>query len=283
MHINYLLTNEYHKGAHLQDRLLLSPSLYMKNTATDFSLGTFTPTINAFSPTFRSANTGRSSTCKSISLKNATSSIAYSSINRWQLNQSIQVLSHMKKRWLRNSLLVMIYFTSVRRRQHICKRAGTQLYIVGIASKAIQIWHKYALIVIKKRNKYHTWLLNKIIQGWKEYISEQIKERKQQVGLTLLEAKVKNRFQISLVKRWYEYAHYERRQRRLISYLKWKQSRAHQRHCFNAWRGLWGSLVYWKVKELHIEYMRIRQLNALKETSIEELEAENKRNIVTTR
>jgi hypothetical protein len=86
---------------------------------------------------------------------------------------SMQVMSHMKRRWLKGALQLLTYNASVQRRLRLCLQAGMHHYIIGIAARALRAWHTNARRAVRRKRKHTRFLLRVCLTGWKSYLTEQ--------------------------------------------------------------------------------------------------------------
>ena len=80
---------------------------------------------------------------------------------------------------------------------------------------------------------------------------------------------------ILIIKQWSVVINKEKRCRHVHKFIILKNLRRCSRVAFNIWRNKWSSLLYWKIKDLYIEYDRVKQLNDLHKESILSLEQKN--------
>lgn len=194
-------------------------------------------------------------------------------LNRWQVNKTHQVLTHMKKRWLRSSMLVLIYATSVQRRQNLCLQAAMRHYIVSKASSALRLWQINIRREVRRRQKKRTFMLRLIMDGWKAFTRETKAAARLQRGLQALKSRVMEHQKCALIRRWHEAVRTKKRLAHCSDYLAWHRQKRTLRQCFSGWRGQWSKALYWQVKELQIEYSRATSLNDLNKLALQDLEA----------
>lgn len=193
--------------------------------------------------------------------------------NRWQRNKTLQVLTHMKKRWLRSSMLVLIYATSVLRRQGLCLQAAMRYYISSKASRALHSWQNNVRRDVRKRQKKRKYMLQFIMHTWKSFAKETKAATKLQQGLSALQERVRQNHQAALLRRWYDAVATKKRLNHCSKYLLWHKQKHTLRRCFTNWRGQWSKALYWQVKELEIEFSRAKSLNDLNQLALRDLES----------
>jgi len=196
-------------------------------------------------------------------------------INRWKLNRSMQVMSHRKRRWAHSCFIMWNYHSSVSRRQKLCHEAAIHKYTSLRVLKYISCWYSNVRYIIQQKKKHRRWLLKTIWRGWNQYVLIEKKEKRQTIGIANLTKKVVSRWLLLILRRWCIVIKKEKCYRHIHSFIIWKSAKRCKILAFNLWRSKWSSLLYWRIKDLHIEYDRVKQLNDLHEESILALEQKN--------
>ena len=199
--------------------------------------------------------------------------------NRFQVNRTFQVLSHMKRRWLRTSLLQWVFAASLLRRQRLCLQAGMKSYLNNTALRGLQHWHSVVRRVVGERRERRRYVLQTIVTGWKEYSRESKAARVLEEGQRALQHSVQRRRQCEAFRLWQARIRQQKQLQRSMEYIAYMQKRRSLRVTFTSWRCCFTKLLFWKVKELSVEHSRVAALNDLNRQTLEDLEQEQNRTI----
>jgi len=202
--------------------------------------------------------------------------------NRWQQHKTLQVLSHMKKRWLRSSLLMLTYTTKVLHTSRLNLQAGMRHYISHLAYRALLVWRNNARRDRNRRRRTRFNLLSLLLNSWKTFTKETSTARRREEGIVALQAKQKRHTAKLALHNWRQATRTALRLAHCSDYLTLSHRYNHTRSYFNRWRAKWTHTVYWQLQELKLECQTAKQLDDLNRQAMFELETKHTESVDLT-
>eukprot|EP01032_Pedospumella_encystans_P007766 gene7766-9274_t len=252
---------------------LHTPASYFDNTVTTHY-------------TFNTINTGNTHTNSGVLLPQFGTKMANHrrgrAYNRWQQHKTLQVLSHMKKRWLRSSLLVLTYATKVLHTSRLNLQAGMQHYISHLAYRALLVWRENARRDRNRRRRTRFNLLSLLLNTWKAFTKETSTARRREEGIVALQSRQKQHTTKLALHNWRQATRTALRLAHCSEYLTLSNRYRHTRSYFNRWRAKWTHTVYWQLQKLKLECQTAKQLDELNRQAMEELETKHTESVDLT-